>query len=87
MFEILFAETFASYTSKTYDPIMFTFVKSSIFARYLADYLTDDEYTIYYLQLRRGEIWLLTLYGKNVTENIPGHILKKLKEAFENERS
>ncbi|MFN8441366.1 MAG: hypothetical protein U0175_11375 [Caldilineaceae bacterium] len=106
---------------------MFTFVESSIFARYLADYLTDDEYTalqgylivypeagdlvpgsggvrklrwriagkgksggirvVYYLQLRRGEIWLLTLYGKNVTENIPGHILKKLKEAFENERS
>lgn len=104
---------------------MFTFIESSIFARYLSDYLTDDEYTelqafmaaypeigdvvpgsggvrklrwkitgrgkrggirvIYYVQLKRGEIWLLTLYGKSTIENIPGHILRRLKEAFENE--
>lgn len=38
---------------------------------------------IYYVQWRRSEIWLLTLYGKNAIENIPGHILKQLKEAFE----
>ena len=104
---------------------MFTFIESSIFARYLPDYMTDDEYAelqsfmaahpgtgdvvpgsggvrklrwkmagrgkrggirvIYYVQLKREEIWLLTLYGKNVIENIPGHILRRLKEAFENE--
>ncbi|MCB9009192.1 MAG: transcriptional regulator [Ardenticatenaceae bacterium] len=104
---------------------MFTFIESSIFAKYLSDYLSDDEYAnlqnflianpevgrivpgsggvrkmrwhtrgrgksggirvIYYLQSRKGEIWLLTIYGKSAKENIPGHILKRLKEAFENE--
>jgi hypothetical protein len=38
---------------------------------------------IYYLRLRRGQIWMLTLYGKNVRENIPAHILKSLKEAID----
>lgn len=104
---------------------MFTFVESSIFARYLVEYLSDEEYAelqwflsqfpdagvvvpasggvrklrwgvagrgkrggirvIYYVQRKREEIWLLTLYGKNVTDNIPGHILKRLKEAFEDD--
>jgi mRNA-degrading endonuclease RelE of RelBE toxin-antitoxin system len=40
---------------------------------------------IYYLRSKKGEIWLLTLYSKSHTENIPGHILKQLKEAFEDE--
>jgi len=104
---------------------MFTFVESTIFARFLSAYLSDDEYIllqlhlaanpqsgvivpgsggvrklrwrtagrgkrggiriIYYVQWKRDEIWLLTLYGKNTTENIPGHILRKLKEAFEHD--
>ncbi len=104
---------------------MYTFVESTIFARYRPDYLSDDEYAqlqwflaehpmmgdvvphsggvrkmrwrtgetgkrggirvIYYLQTHRGEIWLLTLYGKSAQENIPGYILRQLKEAFENE--
>lgn len=104
---------------------MFTFVESSIFARYLADYLSDNEYAelqwfllenptagavvpgsggvrklrwrtagrgkrggirvIYYIQRKRSEIWFLTLYGKNALENIPGHILKQLKEMFEDD--
>jgi hypothetical protein len=38
---------------------------------------------IYYLRLRRGQIWMLTLYAKNVRENIPAHILKSLKEAID----
>jgi hypothetical protein len=38
---------------------------------------------IYYLRLGRGQIWMLTLYGKNVRENIPAHILKSLKEAID----
>lgn len=37
---------------------------------------------IYYLKLRDGCIWLLTIYGKNVQENIPAHVLKALKEAI-----
>ena len=35
---------------------------------------------IYYLRATRGEIWMLTIYGKNVTENIPAHLLKQMKE-------
>ncbi|GBE13700.1 toxin HigB-2 [bacterium BMS3Bbin14] len=38
---------------------------------------------IYYWQREEGEIWLLTIYAKNEAENIPAHILKKLKEAME----
>ncbi|HKT29165.1 transcriptional regulator [Dyella sp.] len=37
---------------------------------------------IYYLKLRDGCIWLLTIYGKNMQENIPGHVLKALKETI-----
>lgn len=35
---------------------------------------------IYYVKLRDGRIWLLTIYGKGATDNIPGHLLKALKE-------
>jgi mRNA-degrading endonuclease RelE of RelBE toxin-antitoxin system len=38
---------------------------------------------IYYLLLRRGQIWMLTIYGKSVRENIPAHLLKEMKEATE----
>jgi mRNA-degrading endonuclease RelE of RelBE toxin-antitoxin system len=37
---------------------------------------------IYYWQQANGEIWMLTIYAKNEAENIPAHILKKLKEAM-----
>jgi hypothetical protein len=103
---------------------MFTFVESSVFARYLPEYLSDEEYAalqcflathpeagrtipgaggvrklrwgmrgrgkrgglrvIYYPRVRTSEIWLLTIYGKNVDESIPAHVLMKMKEAFEN---
>jgi hypothetical protein len=32
---------------------------------------------IYYLRLPREQIWMLTIYGKNVRENIPAHLLKQ----------
>jgi hypothetical protein len=35
---------------------------------------------IYYLRSRQGQIWMLTLYAKNVVENIPAHVLKKILE-------
>lgn len=35
---------------------------------------------IYDNVLADGAIWLLTIYGKNVAENIPAHELKILKE-------
>ena len=38
---------------------------------------------IYYLRLARGQIWMLTLYGKNAREDIPAHVLKTMKEAIE----
>lgn len=37
---------------------------------------------IYYLRSTRGEIWMLTLYGKSVRENIPAHLLRQMKEAI-----
>ena len=38
---------------------------------------------IYYLQLKRGEIWLLTAYAKNVRDSIPGPVLKKIKDEID----
>jgi mRNA-degrading endonuclease RelE of RelBE toxin-antitoxin system len=38
---------------------------------------------IYYLRSRQGEIWMLTLYAKNVSGNIPAHVLKKIKEEID----
>jgi hypothetical protein len=34
---------------------------------------------IYYLRSRQDEIWLLTLYPKNVVHSISGRVLKKIK--------
>ena len=38
---------------------------------------------IYYARSKQGEIWMLTLYAKNVADNIPAHILKKIKEEID----
>jgi mRNA-degrading endonuclease RelE of RelBE toxin-antitoxin system len=38
---------------------------------------------IYYARSRQGEIWMLTLCAKNVSDNIPAHILKKIKEEID----
>jgi len=38
---------------------------------------------IYYARSRQGRIWMLTLYAKNVSENISAHILKKIKEEID----
>ncbi len=35
---------------------------------------------IYYYKTKQGEIWFLTIYAKNETENIPAHILQKLRK-------
>lgn len=35
---------------------------------------------IYYYKSLDAQIWLLTVYAKNELENIPVHILKKIKE-------
>ncbi len=41
---------------------------------------------IYFTRLANGEIWLLVIYSKSTTENIPPHILKSVREVLENEQ-
>ena len=38
---------------------------------------------IYFLRARQGQVWMLTLYPKNVAENIPAHILKQIKDEID----
>ena len=40
---------------------------------------------IYFLRLNSGQIVLVTMYAKNVVENIDPNLLKRLKEVFEND--
>jgi hypothetical protein len=40
---------------------------------------------IYYLHREQEQIWLLTLYPKNVADSIPAHILRKIREEIEGE--
>ena len=35
---------------------------------------------IYFLRTRQGRVWMLTLYAKNVAENISPHVLKQIKD-------
>lgn len=37
---------------------------------------------IYYVQYEPMEFWMLTIYSKGSESNIPGHVLRKLVEAF-----
>ena len=38
---------------------------------------------IYFLRLEHGEIWLLTLYAKNVSVNISASLLTKIKASID----
>ena len=38
---------------------------------------------IYYAKTREGVIWMLTIYAKNVAENIPAHVLRMMKEEID----
>lgn len=38
---------------------------------------------IYYLRSKQGQIWLLTLYAKNETENISGATLRQIKDEID----
>lgn len=38
---------------------------------------------IYYVAGSTGTIWLLTIYGKNVKDTIPAHILRLLKKELD----
>ncbi len=38
---------------------------------------------IYYARTHRGEIWMLTIYAKNVSESIPANLLRQLREEID----
>jgi hypothetical protein len=38
---------------------------------------------IYYARTRQGQIWMLTLYAKNVADTIPAHVLRQIKEEID----
>ena len=40
---------------------------------------------IYFVRYQPNEFWMLTLYSKTEQENVPSHILKRLKELFEHD--
>lgn len=39
---------------------------------------------IYFVRTAAGEIWLLLVYPKSEQDNIPGHLLKAVREEIEN---
>src|SRR6202051_4744495 len=38
---------------------------------------------IYFLRTRHGQIWMLTLYPKNVADSISAKVLKQIKDAID----
>ncbi len=38
---------------------------------------------IYFLRTRQGQIWMLTIYPKNLAENIPANVLRQIKEEID----
>ena len=38
---------------------------------------------IYYVRRAHGVIWLLTMYPKNVADNIPAHVLRQIAKEVE----
>ena len=39
---------------------------------------------IYYAKRPQGVIWMLTMYPKNVAEDIPAHVLRRIRKEIEN---
>ena len=35
---------------------------------------------IYFARAARGVIWMLTIYAKNEAENVPAHVLRKIRQ-------
>jgi mRNA-degrading endonuclease RelE of RelBE toxin-antitoxin system len=38
---------------------------------------------IYFVRRPKGIIWMLTIYPKSVTDSIPGHVLRQIREEIE----
>lgn len=41
---------------------------------------------IYFVRIAEGQVWMLTLYAKNVAENIPVNVLRQIKEEINGTR-
>ena len=39
---------------------------------------------IYFVRRRQGVIWMLTIYPKNVSDDIPAHLLNRIRQEIEN---
>jgi hypothetical protein len=39
---------------------------------------------IYFAKVEQGVIWMLTMYPKNVKDNIPAHVLRQIRNEVEN---
>ena len=39
---------------------------------------------IYYAKIQQGVIWMLTMYPKNVKDNIPAHVLRQIRREVKN---
>ena len=40
---------------------------------------------VYFVRFEPNEFWMLAIYAKAKLDNVPGHILKELLEAFRDE--
>jgi hypothetical protein len=40
---------------------------------------------IYFAKVAQGVIWMLTMYPKNVAENIPAHVLRQIRKEVEDD--
>ncbi len=40
----------------------------------------------FYVRVRQDVIWLLTLYPKNIAENIPQHVLRQIRKEVDDEK-
>jgi len=38
---------------------------------------------IYFVRIEQGVIWLLTMYPKNVRDDIPAHVLRQIRKEIE----
>lgn len=40
---------------------------------------------IYFARAAKGVIWMLTIYAKNEAENIPAHVLRKIRQELDDD--
>lgn len=38
---------------------------------------------VYFARMEQGVIWMLTMYPKNVKDDIPAHVLRQIRKAVE----